>query len=331
MSSIPAKCRAALVTPEHKITVGEIDVPKPAAGQLLVRVRAAGVNHADIYQRNGEYPVPLGASPVLGLELAGEVAALGDGVKRFKTGDRVMALVAGGAYAEYAVVDEVTTSPLPAVLSFEQGAAIPESYYTVWSNVFDDSMAGLKKGETFLVHGGASGVGSVAVQLAKQQGATVIATAGTTDKCQAVRSLGADLVIPYKDKDFSEVISEFTEKAGVDVIFDWIGTAYFGKHVAMLKRFGRLVIIDSHTGDEATLDLLKLFSKNLKVMGSVLRRRPLPEKQRIRENVERLWMAPLSSGHLLPLVHGSFPLEQAQAAHELMERSGHTGKILITM
>jgi NADPH:quinone reductase len=331
MGSVPKKCRAAVVLDSQKISTGEIDVPIPAASQALVRVHAAGINHADIYQRKAEYPVPPGASPILGLEIAGEIVSTGSGFRRFSVGDRVMALVPGGAYAEYCVIDDATTMPLPKHFSFVQGAAIPESYFTVWSNIFDSNMAGLQPGETLLVHGGASGVGSVTVQLAKHQGAVVIATGGSPEKCEAIRRLGADAAIPYKSVDFSEEIKRITSGKGVDVIFDWIGTAYFAKHLELLRRFGRLVLIDSHSDETAPLDLLRLISLNLHVMGSVLRRRPIEEKNRIREQVERLFLPALSAGQLDPLIHGTFELTEAQSAHDLMERSGHTGKIVLTL
>lgn len=328
MVQIPKKCRAAVVL-GGQIQLGEIDVPQPSGHQLLVRVRAAGVNHADVYQRQGKYSAPEGASSVLGLELSGDVIEIGSAVSRFKVGDRVMALVSGGAYAEYCLVDEETTLPIPRSLSFEIAAAVPESYFTIWSNVFDSRMAGLQSGETLLVHGGASGVGSSTIQLAKWAGATVIATAGSKEKCTACRELGADFVIPYKDKDFGKEIPTLLGGKGVDVIFDWVGSSYFPKHIAILNRFGRLVLIDSHTGNDASLDLRKLFQKNLKVMGSVLRRRPMGEKERICQEVEKLWLTPLADGKLRPRVHGSFALADAQKAHDLMEQSGHTGKILI--
>lgn len=328
MDSLPRSCRAVVLSATQTLELGTTPLPELSDNQILIRVRAAGVNHADIYQRKGEYPVPAGASPILGLEVAGEVAACGKSA-RWKRGDRVMALVTGGAYAEYCVADSETTLPLPATLSFVQGACIPESYFTIWSNVFAADMAALKPGETLLVHGGASGVGSATIQLAKLHGAKVLATAGTPQKCQACIELGADLAIPYKTRSFFDEAKTFTHNQGVDVIFDWVGTSYFESHIRLLKRFGRLVVIDSHTGDDGKLDLLRLLSQNLHVMGSVLRRRPLIEKARICQEVERAWLSPLSAGTLAPLVHGVFPLDQAQRAHDLMEKSGHTGKIVL--
>ncbi|MBI4404948.1 MAG: NAD(P)H-quinone oxidoreductase, partial [Deltaproteobacteria bacterium] len=279
------KCKVILVdsTQNNALKIALISVPSPGNGEVLIRVEAAGVNHADLYQRQGNYPPPKGASSILGVEVAGTVAKLGSDVTSLQVGDKVMALVSGGGYAEYCVAPQETVISIPPSLTFSEAAAVPEAYFTIWSNVFE--MAELKKGETLLVHGGTSGIGSTTIQLAKIFGATVIATARTPEKCSACLQLGADYAINYSETQFSEEVQKLTRGNGVDIIFDWIGERYFDKHIALLRRKGRLVLIDCSSGHWGKLNLGRLIDQNLKVIGSVLRRRPFSEKVEIAKQV----------------------------------------------
>jgi len=322
-------CKAVLVDESQgkKLKLGTIPTPTPSHGEVLIRVEAAGVNHADVYQRKGEYPPPKGASPILGLEVAGTVEAIGLGVSTFCVGDRVMALVRGGGYAEFCVASQETTLPIPSTLNFVEAAAIPEAYFTIWSNVFE--MAGLIAGETILVHGGTSGIGSTTIQLARAFDAHVIATARTPEKCSACLRLGAHHAINYSQKDFAEEVKKITNDQGVDVIFDWIGEKYFEKHIGLLKRKGRLALIDCSTGEWGKLDLGRLIVKNLYVMGSVLRGRPLSEKTEIARQISKHLIPLLESSKIKPLIHGTIPFSDAQRAHDIMEESSHIGKIVL--
>ena len=309
-----------------KVATGS--VPSPGPGELLIRVEAAGVNRPDVAQRQGTYPPPPGANPVLGLEVAGEIAAIGENVSVFSTGDRVTALANGGGYAEYCVVPASQALPWPKGYDAVRAAALPETFFTVWANVFD--MAGLKAGEKFLVHGGTSGIGTTAIQLASAFGAEVYATAGSGEKCLACVQLGARRSINYRTEDFLAVIRE--EAGSVDVILDMIGGAYFDKNISALGKDGRLAIIALLGGAIAEkANLGAIMVKRLKVMGSTLRPRTAVEKQQIRDAlIAEVWPK-LDAGELAPVIHATFPMERVAEAHQLMEDSQHIGKIVLTI
>lgn len=303
-------------------------VPQAGPGELLIRVEAAGVNRPDVAQRQGTYPPPPGANPVLGLEVAGEIVALGEGVSVFSVGDKVTALANGGGYAEYCVVPAGQALPWPKGYHAVRAAALPETFFTVWANAF--AMAGLKAGEKFLVHGGTSGIGTTAIQLAHAFGAEVYATAGSGEKCLACVQLGAKRAINYRTEDFLAVIKE--EAGNVDVILDMIGASYFDKNIAALGKDGRLSIIALLGGAIAEkANLGAIMVKRLKIMGSTLRPRSAAEKQEIRNSlVAEVWPK-LDAGELGPVIHATFPLENVAEAHRLMEDSSHIGKIVLTV
>ena len=308
--------------------IAEGPVPQPRAGEVLVKVAAAGVNRPDVAQRQGTYPPPPGASPILGLEVAGEIVALGEGVTELAIGDRVAALCNGGGYAEYCAVPAGQALPWPKGYDAVHAAAVPETFFTVWANVFD--MAGLKAGEKFLVHGGTSGIGTVAIQLAKAFGAEVYATAGSGEKCLACVRLGAKRAINYKTEDFLAVIKD--EAGSVDVILDMIGGAYFDKNIGALGKDGRLSIIALLGGAVAEkANLGAIMMKRLRVMGSTLRPRTAQEKQAIRDSLlDKVWPK-LDAGDIAPVIHAVMPLDKAADAHRMMEDSGHIGKIVLTV
>lgn len=307
-----------------------VEAPLPALkdGDILVRVEAAGVNRPDVAQRQGSYPPPPGASPILGLEVAGEIVALGAGVKGYAVGDKVAGLANGGGYAEYCAVPAGQALPWPKGYDAIKAAALPETYFTVWANVFD--MAGLKAGEKFLVHGGTSGIGTTAIQLAKAFGADVYTTAGSGEKCLACVQLGAKRAINYKTEDFLAVLKE--EAGGVDVILDMIGGSYFDKNIQALNKDGRLSIIALLGGAVAEkANLGAIMMKRLRVMGSTLRPRTATEKQAIRDAlVAQVWPK-LDTGEIAPVIHAVMPLEKVADAHRMMEDSGHIGKIVLTV
>jgi NADPH:quinone reductase len=294
-------------------------------GQLLVRVAAAGVNRPDILQRQGNYNPPPGASPIPGLEIAGEVVEVGEGVGRFRPGDQVCALVPGGGYAEYCAVHEDNALHVPAGLSLIEAAALPETYFTVWTNVFE--RGGLKAGETLLVHGGSSGIGTTAIQLAKAFGARVIVTAGSAEKCAACVELGADIAINYRAEDFVEVLKVHDIKP--DVILDMVGGDYLARNIACANKDGRIVQIAFQKGSKIEADFLPLMLKRLTLTGSTLRPRTVAEKASIARTLhEKVWPL-LAQGKCKPIIHATFPIIEARAAHELMESSAHVGKIVL--
>jgi putative PIG3 family NAD(P)H quinone oxidoreductase len=302
-------------------------VPDAGPGQLLIRVSAAGVNRPDVLQRKGMYPVPPTASPIPGLEVCGEVVAAGDGATAFYVGERVCALVNGGGYAEYVAVPQGQCLPVPAGLSAVEAAALPETFFTVWTNVFD--RGALKAGESFLVHGGSSGIGTTAIQLAKARGATVFATAGSKEKSTACEELGADLAVNYREQDFVEVLKEATSGKGVDVILDMVGGDYVPRNVELAALHGRVVIIASLRGRKADLNIGPIMLKCLVVTGSVLRPRTDVEKAGIAVSLlEHVWPL-IESGEVKPVIHSVFPLKDAAQAHVLMESSEHIGKIVL--
>ncbi len=310
------------------LRIGEAPRPSPGPGQVLIRVGATSVNRADTQQRTGNYPPPPGESEILGLEVAGVIEALGAGVAGWQAGDRVMTLVGGGGYAEYATAPASTLLPVPGDLDLVRAAAITEVWITAWLNVFRE--AGLQGGETLLVHGGASGVGTAAIQLAKALGpATVIVTVGSKDKAEACRGLGADHAILYKDEDFSTRVREITEKRGTDVILDHIGAAYLEPNLACLALYGRLVIIGLLGGPKAELNIGRLMVKRQRIVGSVLRARPVEEKARITQAFRDQVLQRFETGELEPVIHEVLPLEQARRAHELMAANANTGKLIL--
>ena len=303
----------------------ELPVPVPRPGEILVRVKAAGVNRPDVLQRQGAYPPPPGAPETPGLEIAGEVAALGEGVRRYEVGDRVCALVPGGGYAEYAVVHEDNALPVPPGLSFTEAAAIPETFFTVWTNVFDRGR--LKEGETLLVHGGSSGIGTTAIMLGKAFGAVVAVTAGTEEKCSACRALGADLAINYRAADFAAVLAE--KGIRPDVILDMVGGEYVAKNLKVAAMHGRIVMIAFQKGSRFEADWMPIMLKRLTFTGSTLRPRSVAEKAEIARALERQVWPLFGAEQLKPIIFRTFPLAEAAAAHALMESSEHIGKIVL--
>ncbi len=302
-------------------------VPKPGPGQVLIRVAAAGVNRPDVLQRKGFYPAPKGHSEIPGLEVAGEVVATGEGAARFKAGGKVMALVNGGGYAEFCIAEEPATLPIPAGLSIEEAAGIPETFFTVWHNVFE--RGALKPGEWLLIHGGTSGIGVTAIQLAKAFGAKVIATAGSAEKCEACRRLGADVAVDYSKQDFTEAVKEATGAKGVDVILDMVGGDYVDRNIRSLADDGRMVNIAYQKGSKVEVDMMRVMLKRLTLTGSTLRIRPTAVKGAIARALEaKVW--PLFAEKRLSVVMDSnFPLRDAAAAHRRMEEGAHIGKIVL--
>ena len=303
-----------------------IAVPQPGPGQLLVKVAAAGVNRPDVMQRLGLYPAPKGHSQIPGLEIAGTVVASGEGTHRFMTGHTVMALVNGGGYAQYCVADETACLPIPAGLDMVEAAAIPEGFFTVWHNVFE--RGGLKEGEWFLMHGGTSGIGVVAIQLARAFGAKVITTVGSADKCAACLKLGATRAVDYTREDFVEVVKAETEGRGVNVILDIVGGDYVERNIRSLAEDGRLVNIAFQKGSKVTIDLIRVMLKRLTLTGSTLRIRSEDVKARIARAVEDKALPLITDGQVKILVDSTFPLSEAAKAHERMDQS-HIGKIVI--
>jgi putative PIG3 family NAD(P)H quinone oxidoreductase len=303
-------------------------VPRPVSGEVLLRVEAAGVNRPDVQQRRGVYPPPAGASPIIGLEVAGEVVALGDGVDTISIGDRLCALANGGGYAEYCTVPAGQALRFPRGFDAVQAAALPETFFTVWANLFQ--IGRLAAGERVLIHGGSSGIGVTAIKLAKAIGATVYATAGSDAKCDACRSFGADAAINYRTSSFEAEVARLTGKGGVDVILDMVGADYAAANVRSLSRGGRLVIIGFMGGRIANeIDLTQIVSRRLTITGSTMRPRTADDKATIaRELLERVWPL-LDAGQCTPEIHRVFPLAEAAEAHRLMETSDHIGKIIL--
>lgn len=310
--------------PEALVAV-KLAVPVPARGQLLVRVRAAGVNRPDVLQRKGGYPPPPGASSTPGLEIAGEVTGVGPGVQRYETGDRVCALVPGGGYAEFAVVHEDNALPVPPGFSMEEAAAIPETFFTVWTNVFD--RGGLQEGETILIHGGSSGIGTTAIMLAKAFGARVVVTAGSEEKCAACVKLGADTAINYRAHDFVEVMK--AKDIAADVILDMVGGDYVARNFKVAAMNARIVVIAFQQGSKIEIDLLPIMMKRLYLTGSTLRPRSVLEKADIARALEAKVWPQFAAGRCRPIIYRTFPLAEAAAAHALMESSEHIGKIVL--
>ena len=302
--------------------------PTPGPGEVLVKVAAAGVNRPDVAQRQGNYPPPPGASPILGLEVAGTVAALGEGGNGFAVGDRVCGLANGGGYAEFCILPEGQVLPVPDGMDDISAAALPETFFTVWANLF--MMAGLEKGKSVLIHGGTSGIGTTAIQLAKAFGAsTIFTTAGSAEKCAAAERLGADVAVNYREKDFSEVVKETS--GGVDIILDMIGGAYFQRNLSALSRDGCLSIIAFLGGPKVeNANLMPIMLKRLKVTGSTMRPRTDAEKREIRDELlEKVWPL-IAAGKVKPVIDRVFAFEDVVEAHRRMEGGDHIGKIVLT-
>jgi putative PIG3 family NAD(P)H quinone oxidoreductase len=310
------------------IRIGAAEAPAPGPGEVLIEVAGAGVNRPDCMQRLGVYPPPPGESAIPGLEVAGRIAALGPGVEGLRVGDEVCALVGSGGYADYCVAAAPLCLPVPKTLSVIEAAGVPETFFTVYDNVF--TRGRLKAGETLLVHGGSSGIGSTAIELAKAFGATVIATAGSDAKCAFCRTLGADLAINYRTRDFVAKTKAFTQGRGVDVVLDMVGGSYFARNLSALALEGRLVqIAAAESGVIEKFSLWTMLTKRLTITGSTLRARTVAQKAEIARALrEKVWPL-LEAGTVKPVIHATFPLGEARQAHELMESSAHTGKILL--
>jgi NADPH2:quinone reductase len=306
----------------------ERPVPKPGAGEILVKVAAAGVNRPDVMQRQGKYPPPPGAPDIPGLEISGEVVALGPDARRWKTGDKIMALVVGGGYAEYALAHESHALPV-AGLSMVEAAAVPETFFTVWHNVFE--RGGLKAGETLLVHGGSSGIGTTAIMLAKEFGARVIVTAGSAEKCDACRKLGADVAINYRNEDFVAATKAATNDKGAELILDMVGGDYIGRNYEAAAVEGRIVQIAFMGSAKAEVNFMRLMLKRLHHTGSTLRARSVADKGAIAKAIADKVLPLFAKGKAKPIIYKTFPLREAATAHALMESSAHIGKIVLTV
>jgi NADPH2:quinone reductase len=329
---IPAEMRAIEIKqpggPEVLVPIRR-PVPQPARGEVLIRVAAAGVNRPDVFQRQGSYAPPPGTTDLPGLEVAGEIVAIGPETSRWKVGDRVAALVAGGGYAEFCVAPAPQCLPIPGKLSMIEAAALPETFLTVWTNVFQRGR--LQAGETLLVHGGSSGIGTTAIQLASRSGSRVFATAGSAEKCSKCRELGASVAIDYRTEDFVKVVERETGGKGVDVILDMVGGDYINRNLQCLAVEGRMVHISFLKGTKAEINLASLMVKRQTITGSTLRPQSVAQKGAIAKAVEeRVWPL-VAAGEVLPQIHATFPLEQAAEAHRLMESSAHVGKIMLTI
>lgn len=330
--TVPETMRAVAIDrpgePEVLIAVEE-PVPAPGDHEVLVKVATAGVNRPDILQRQGLYPVPPDASHLPGLEIAGEIAATGSAVERWSVGDTVMALAHGGGYAEYCRVHEDHCLPVPAKLSLIEAAAVPETFFTVWYNVF--MRCRLAAGETFLVHGGSSGIGTTAIQLARSRGCTVITTAGSDEKCRFCETLGADKAINYKREDWQRAVADFTDGRGVDVLLDMVAGPYMQKNLDSMALEGRYAIIAFLQGPKAELNLRVVLGRRLTITGSTLRPQTVAEKAAIAAQVREHVLPLLEDGTVRPVIDSTFSLNGAAAAHELMESSTHKGKIVLVV
>jgi len=330
MSNVPAEMKvieiAAPGGPEQ-LKSARRPTPKPGEGDVLIRVAAAGVNRPDVMQRQGRYPPPAGASDLPGLEVAGEIVAMGPGVSAVAIGDRVTALLPGGGYAEYAVAAAPLCLPIPKGLSMVEAAALPETFFTVWTNLFE--RGGCKAGETVLIHGGTSGIGTTAIQLAAAWGAKVYATAGSADKARICERLGAVRGIDYRNEDFVAVVREATGGAGVDLILDIVGANYLARNLEAAAVEGRLVVISLISGAKAEINLGSILTKRLTLTGSTLRIRSVAQKALVADAVRRNVWPLIAEGRVKPVIHATFPLDQASEAHRLMESSQHIGKIVL--
>jgi NADPH:quinone reductase len=309
------------------LVVADLAKPSPRDSEVLIEVAAAGVNRPDVLQRQGGYPPPAGAPLTPGLEVAGTIVAIGSACKRYKVGDQVCALVPGGGYAQFCVAAEDNVLPIPKGMTLIEAAGLPETYFTVWTNVFQRGR--LQAGETFLVHGGSSGIGSTAIQLAKQFGARIVATAGSDEKCEDCRKLGADVAINYRTQDFVAVMKEQGLEA--NLILDMVGGDYIARNLKVVALEGRIVQIAFQQGSKVEVDWLPLMLKRLTFTGSTLRPRTVAQKAEIARELEAKVWPLLAAGKCRPVVHATFPLEQAAEAHRQLEKSVHTGKIILTL
>ena len=317
--------KAVIAEDGQPLTLGDFEKPALNPDEVLVKVAASGLNRADLVQRRGAYPPPKGASPIMGLEISGTIVEIGEGVSRFKTGDRVAALLAGGGYAEYAAVDEGSLFPVPDGMDMVNAACFPEALMTVWANVFD--RVHLKSGEAFLCHGGTSGIGVMALQMARLADASQIyATAGSEEKCTLAKELGADRAINYKTEDFETVIKE---DGGVDVTLDMVGGDYIQKNISVSKPDGRIINIAYMNGFTAELNFAPVLMKRLTLAATTLRARPVDEKRRIRDAVEKDFWPHVVSGKIRPVLEQAFPVADAEDAQALMAKGGHSGKIVL--
>jgi NADPH:quinone reductase len=332
MTALPATMTAITIAapggPEVLVPA-EVAMPEPGPGQILIKVAAAGVNRPDVLQRTGGYPAPKGHSPVPGLEVSGHVAAAGPGAQRYAIGAPVMALVNGGGYATYCLAEDGATLPIPAGVSLTAAAGIPETAFTVWHNVFE--RGGLKAGEWFLVHGGTSGIGVTAIQLAKARGAHVMATAGSDDKCAACLELGADRAVNYATADFVDAVKEATGGRGVDVILDMVGGDYVERNIRAAADDARIVNIAYQKGSKVSIDMIRVMLKRLTLTGSTLRIRTSEVKSAIARGVESEVLPLIASGRVAVILDQTFPLTQAAEAHRRMESGAHIGKIVLTV
>jgi putative PIG3 family NAD(P)H quinone oxidoreductase len=317
--------RKIIHAPDKPLSLVTDDVPRPGPHEILIRVEAAGVNRPDLQQRAGLYPPPPGASPTLGLEAAGEIVELGSGVTRWHVGEKVTALLAGGGYAEYATAHEGSVLPIPSGLTMVEAAALPEAVCTVWANVFETGA--LKQNETLLVHGGASGIGTTAIQMARAYGARVFATAGDAGKVKLCEKLGAERCINYRTEDFEMVVRDL---GGADVVLDMVGGPYIQKNLDVLKDHGRLLMIAFLQGPTAQLNLMRLMLKRLTLTGATLRSRSAEEKTRIVHGVERHVWPWIEAGRVRPVIDSTFPLTEAEHAHARLQSGAHAGKIVLT-
>jgi NADPH:quinone reductase len=313
--------------PDYRLKLGEAEKPAPGAGEVLIAVAAAGLNHADLAQAKGSYPPPPGASPILGMEVSGRIAALGTNVTGWKDGDEVCALIPGGGYAQFAVASAKCLLPVPKGVSLVDAAALPEVHFTVWTNLMDT--ARLKPGESVLIHGGTSGIGTAAIQLCAARGHTVFSTAASAAKCAAIESLGGR-AINYNERDFVEVVKEWTGGKGVDVTLDMVGADYIQRNMSAAALWGRIVNIAYMKGLQAEVNFGPMLMKRLSLLATTLRGRTPDEKGAIRDALLREVWPLIDAGRIKPVVDRTFPLAEAQAAHERMKSSGHIGKILLT-
>jgi putative PIG3 family NAD(P)H quinone oxidoreductase len=319
--------RAVTIQADTSLLIEETARPEADTGEILIRVEAAGLNRADLVQRAGKYPAPPGASKVLGLEVVGRVESVGADTHRFKVGERVCALLPGGGYAEYAVADEGSVLPVPADMSAAEACCFPEAVFTVWANVFD--RAGLQPGEVFLCHGGTSGIGVTAIQMARVMGAArIFATAGTDEKCALAQSLGADRAINYKTEDFVEILKD---GGGADVILDMVGGDYVQRNISASRMNGRIINIAYMNGFETTVDFRSVLMKRLSLMATTLRARAAAEKRRLRDALEDAVWPSVMDGTIRPVLDSTYPFEEVEAAHARMQSGAHSGKIILLM
>ncbi len=328
-AALPSSMRAVIAAPVGSLRVVERPVPRPGHGEVVIKIAAAGLNGADLSQRQGRYRMPPGASDILGLEASGEIVAVGEGVDRWKTGDAVCALLVGGGYAQYVAAPAVQCLPVPRGLTTIEAAALPECVITVWLNVFE--LGALKPGDRLLVHGGSSGIGTTAIQLARALGAIAYATAGSPEKCRRCEALGAVLAIDYKREDFVAAIERALGTAAIDVILDMVGGDYVARDISLLAPGGRLVMIAAKKGSKIELDYQSLTEKDARLTGSRLRPRPIPEKGRLIAAVRKAVWPLIEDGRFRPVIDRTFPLADAAKAHDYMEQGVHIGKVLLTV